>query len=94
MSVAPFSLPFSLVRLIGDEGAIGKHLNSLVRFLPVGAARSGSTVVSLDYEGVFLLALAVHGAAGPQDALSRRAIQHHRFKWSVLAVDLKSTDLP
>lgn len=63
-------------------------------FLPVGAAGISPTVVSLDYEGVFLLALTVHGAAGSQDALSRCAIQHHRFKWSVLAVDLKSTNLP
>lgn len=78
--------------------SISKHLNrrvhSLVGFLPVGAARTSPAVVSLDYEGVFLLALAVHGAAGSQDALSRCAIQHHRFKRSVLAVDLKSTNLP
>lgn len=63
-------------------------------FLPVGAAGISPAVVSLDYEGVFLLALTVHGAAGSQDALSRCAIQHHRFKWGVLAVDLKSTNLP
>lgn len=75
-----------------------KHRNrrghSLVGFLPVGPARTSSAVVSLDYEGVFLLALAVDRAAGSQDALSRCAIQHHRFKRGVLAVDLKSTDLP
>lgn len=75
-----------------------KHLNrrvhSLVGFLPVGPSRSSSAVVSLDYEGVFLLALAVNGAVSSQDALSRGAIQHHRFKRHVLAVDLKSTDLP
>lgn len=78
--------------------SVSKHLNrqvySLVGFLPVGATRTGPAVVSLDYEGIFLLALAVHGAAGSQDALSRCTIQHHRFKRSVLAVDLKSTNLP
>lgn len=71
-----------------------RRVHSLVGFLPVGPARTSAAVVSLDYEGVFLLALAVHRAAGSQDALSRCAIQHHRFKRGVLAVDLKSTDLP
>ncbi len=45
-------------------------VNSLVGFLPVGPAGSGPTVVGLDYKGILLLALTVHGATGPQDSFS------------------------
>ncbi|TNN77034.1 hypothetical protein EYF80_012672 [Liparis tanakae] len=60
----------------------------------VGPAGSGPAVVGLDYEGVLFLALTVHGATGPQHALSRCAIQHHRLEWSILTVDLKGTNRP
>lgn len=65
-----------------------------MRFLPVGAAGSGSTVIGLDDEGVLLLALTVHGVDCPQHPLARRSVQHHGLEWSVLPVDLKGTDLP
>lgn len=64
-----------------------------MRFLPVGAAGSGPAVVGLDDEGVLLLTLTVHAAAGLQHPLARRAVQHHGLERSVLPVDLEGTNL-
>ncbi len=67
---------------------------SLVGLFPLRALRTGTTVVSLNDEGVFLLQLAVHQATGPQLALARCTVQHHCLKWSFQPVDVERTDLP
>lgn len=85
ISLIEFNKPTSHEQTLSD---------SLVGFLPVGPARSGPTVVGLDYEGILFLDLTVHGTTGPQDSFSWRAIQNHRLKRSVLTVDLKGTNLP
>lgn len=67
---------------------------SLVRLLALHAPRARPTVVSLDDEGVLLLQLAVHQAAGPQLALAGRTIQHYCFERSLQTMDVERTDLP
>lgn len=50
--------------------------------------------MSLDDEGVFLLQLAVHQAAGPQLALTGRPVQHHGLERGLQPVDVEGTDFP
>lgn len=50
--------------------------------------------MGLDDEGVLLLQLAVHQAAGPQLALARRTVQHHRLERSLQPVDVERADFP
>lgn len=68
--------------------------HSLVRLLALRSSGAGATVVSLNDEGVLLLRLAVHQAAGPQLALSRRTVQHHRLERRLQPLDVERTDLP
>lgn len=67
---------------------------SLVGLFALCAPGARTAVVSLNDEGVFLLQLAVHQAAGPQLALARRTVQHHCLKRSLQPVDVERTDLP
>lgn len=66
--------------------------DSLVRLLPLRSPGAGSTVVSLNDEGVLLLHLAIHQATGPQLALARRSVQHHRLERSVQPLDVERTN--
>lgn len=68
--------------------------HSLVGLFALGATGAGAAVVSLDDEGVLLLQLAVHQAAGPQLALAGRPVQHHRLERSLQPVDVERTDFP
>lgn len=68
--------------------------NSLVGLFALCAPGARAAVVGLDDEGVFLLQLAVHQATGPQLALTRRTVQHHRLERSLQPVDVECTDLP
>lgn len=68
--------------------------HSLVRLLALRSPGAGSTVVSLNDEGVLLLRLAVHQATGPQLALARRSVQHHRLERRLQPLDVECTNLP
>lgn len=68
--------------------------HSLVRLLALRSPGAGSAVVSLNDEGVLLLRLAVHQATGPQLALARRSVQHHRLERRFQPLDVERTDLP
>ena len=50
--------------------------------------------MGLDDEGVLLLQLTVHQAPGPQLALARRAVQHHRLERGLQPMDVEGADLP
>lgn len=67
---------------------------SLVGLFALRARGARAAVVSLNDEGVFLLQLAVHQAACPQLALTRRTVQHHCLERSLQPVDVERTDLP
>lgn len=69
------------------------EVDSLVRFLHVGAIRSLSTVVSLDGEGVFLLQLAVQLVFSPDDPLTSGLVQDHCLKGDILPVDPEAANL-
>lgn len=66
----------------------------LVGLFALRAPGSRPAVMRLNDEGVFLLQLTVHQAAGPQLALTRRAVQHHCLERSLQPVDVERTDLP
>lgn len=69
-------------------------LYSLVGLFALCAPGARTAVVSLNDEGVFLLQLTVHQAAGPQLALTRRTVQHHCLERHLQPVDVECADLP
>lgn len=81
-----------LLSLHENIHALGLH--SLVRLLALRSPGAGSTVVSLDDEGVLLLRLAVHQAPGPQLALAGRPVQHHRLERGLQPLDVERTNFP
>lgn len=86
-------LPFEAAEINYTTSDQLRSLYLLVTLFPVSSARAGSTVIGLDNEGVLLLLLAVYETPGPQHPFTRCPVQHLSFKWGLLPMNLKCTNL-